>query len=255
MEQEEKGIQDIQLIEEYLDDTLDSASNDEVKQRLGKDSEFNQLHKELNFIRQGTEEVFRREALQLLREREQNMPGFKKGARVVEFQRTYAAIAAAVALIVVTYFVIFQTENLTSREIYVEYYQPYTNLINPETRSDTPPAEESLLHEAMRHYDQRQYLDAVIAFGEMEDNDKQGLVWLYEGISLLELNRFEEAQTSLRKACEVDTGLVWQCQWFSGLGYLKEGDVNQATAIFEELMGSGNPYSNKANQLLTKINE
>lgn len=254
MESEEK---DIRTIDSYLDKELTGSEKETVEKRLETDPGFRALMDEIKLFREGSEVVFRGQVRDFLEKKDQEMgpvkePGGKQ-IKIGRLQWMYG-VAAAIILFVVGYILLQITfsSSPTSAELFEAYYEPYPNLIEAQQRGESNKSMEEL-DMAISNYESGNYMEAAAGFSRLDDKEKEGLVWLYEGISYIESDSIDQAIASLKEARKREVTLEWQCQWYQGLAYLKFDHNNEAKIIFEKLTVSDNPFRDRSTKILNQL--
>lgn len=126
-------------------------------------------------------------------------------------------------------------------KLYSKYFSPYEDLVT--VRSGNKKY--ALLNEAMHHYNHRNYKDAVKLFRQILKTEPQNIaVLFYSGISLLELDKADEALKAFKKVIKLDSGyLKEQSLWYTGLIYLKQYEVDKAIKLFSTIPPDYSNYS------------
>ncbi|WP_445748103.1 tetratricopeptide repeat protein [Polaribacter sp.] len=144
-------------------------------------------------------------------------------------------VASVLFAISVGSFWVFSDDNQNSKEIFAQYFNPYTNVIAPISRNDK---EKSTLENAFVFYENRQYQKAIQCFDDIllsaNLKEKQALN-LYKAISFLSLQKTDEAILLLSDYYTVNQNFKDKYLWYLGLAYLQKNDTKNAKIIFENL--------------------
>ncbi|MFO7256057.1 MAG: tetratricopeptide repeat protein [Bacteroidota bacterium] len=238
---------DIDLVERYFDNELSEGESALVDTRLKTDAEFKAIFdRERALIRSIRAAGLSRD-LQLLKEIERGISASNKG-RVRTLQPWYYAAAAAVALFVVaTVWLIPHRE--TPDELFNDYFTPVSNTFSPVLRGEDVPSQP----EAFAYYDQGDYVTAASLFGEMLTQKAHPDVLLLSANANLAAGNTAVAEenllTLIREFDEYDT----PAKWYLGLCYLKQGNIDKARAVLEELGQREVFYTGQARELLKKV--
>src|SRR5690606_12533368 len=237
---------DIDLVERYFDNELSEGESALVDKRLKTDAEFKAIFdRERALIRSIRAAGLSRD-LQLLKEIERGISAANRG-NVRSIQPWYYAAAAAVVLIVVATVWLFPNGE-TPDELFNDYFTPVSNTFSPALRGDTPSQPQAFMY-----YDQGDYATAASLFGEMlaEKADPDVLL-LSANANLAAGNTIvaeENLLTLIRDFDDYDT----PAKWYLGLCYLKQGNVDKARAVLEELGQREVFYTGQAKELLQKV--
>jgi tetratricopeptide (TPR) repeat protein len=146
------------------------------------------------------------------------------------------AIAAAVALVLVSFGIYLFTqkpfESRSLSEVYNEYYKPMdTGLVLERSEGDNE------WNKAISHYKTGNYEDAIEIFKVLSlkpDFEKKNALSLFFGLSLLESG---DSFGAIKKLEEVssESGLFHDANWYIGLIYIKERKIDLAITEFEKI--------------------
>ncbi|HLT80935.1 MAG TPA: tetratricopeptide repeat protein [Cyclobacteriaceae bacterium] len=238
---------DIDLVERYFDNELSEGESALVDERLKTDAEFRAFfNRERALIRSIRSAGFSRD-LQLLKEIERGISAADKGHQL-RIQPWYFAAAAAVALFVVAALWILPPGN-SPDQLFDDYFTPVSNTFAPALRgSDTPSQPE-----AFRYYDHGDYATAASLFDEMLGQETGPDLLLLSANAHLAAGNTRVAEqhltTLIRDFDDYDT----PAKWYLGLCYLKQGDVDKARTVLEELGQREVFYTGQAKELLQKV--
>lgn len=167
------------------------------------------------------------------------------------FLMTWVAIAASLFTVVLLGYLFIPTASSTE-ELYVAYYQPFPNLINPAQRS-VEVEESSVPEQAMRAYDQQQYAEAVALFEQGGALSDPGYTFYY-GASYLGLEQPERAILLLEQVVQEKTGLFYEPGlWYLALAHLKTNDPEAARPYLQTLAEQEGDYTEEAQELLEEM--
>ncbi len=143
-----------------------------------------------------------------------------------------AMSAAAVLLILLTFWFLQPSPSLTAPQIYAAYYQPYSLTLNQ--RNTAHPQ----LERAVQFYHKKAYAQALPIFESLVSLNPQNLqVLLACGISCLELDRSQEALRWFEQVLKADDLLYRDAAcWYAALAHLKAGEAAAARPFLELLV-------------------
>ena len=106
----------------------------------------------------------------------------------------------------------------------------------------------------------QQFNEAMVSDtrGNDEINNKENIIALahyYKGISFLETNNTKGAIENLEWVAKfgADKRIVEKAEWYLGLGYLKEGELEKADTVFQKILSFGKESYIKNKCLKIKI--
>jgi tetratricopeptide (TPR) repeat protein len=238
---------DIDLVERYFDNELSEGEFAQVNERLKSDVEFRAIFdRERALIRSIRASGLTRD-LKLLKEVERGISAADKG-HLRRIQPWYYVAAAAVALFVVAALWMLPNQE-TPDELFNDYFTPVRNTFSPAFRGD----EAATQPEAFRYYDQGDFATAASLFGEMLAQETDPDVLLLSANANLAVGNTVVAEenliTLIRDFDEYDT----PAKWYLGLCYLKQGNVDKARTVLEELGQREVFYTGQAKELLKKV--
>ena len=241
---------DIMLVEKYFDQELSEAEINLVNTRIETDGNFKAIfNQEKTLIKAIHYDGLLRD-LEMLKKVERDIHHKAPIRKTIQLNAWYFKVAAALTIFAIAASLIFPIEEDPER-LFQSYFKPYPNLFEPTMRGSDEGMEPA---EAFLAYDNGDYQRALVGFKEILKNGNDPGVLLLTGNANLKLGNIDDAKNNflilIKNYDELDT----QAKWFLSLCYLKEGDVDQAKMMWEELSGTEISYSNKAKELLKKVN-
>lgn len=240
---------DIDLVERYFDNELSADESALLDERLKSDVDFKAVFERERALIRSIRAAGLNRDLQLLKEVERGISATDQGKRRI--QPWYYAVAAAVALFIVATLWMFPQQD-TPDELFNDYFTPVSNTFSPALRGDdlTPSQPD-----AFRYYDQGDYNTAANMFGEMLVKKADPDVLLLSANANLAAGNTVVAEenliTLIRDFDDYDTA----AKWYLGLCYLKQGNVDKARTVLEELGRIEVFYTGQAKELLEKVNK
>jgi len=104
----------------------------------------------------------------------------------------------------------------------------------------------------------KEYQAAINLFETYKNTEASDInpnVYLYEGASLVQLNKYTEAQTSFSAFIALNTIDQPKGYWFMGLSQLKSGDKEEAINSFEAVVKINDYKKAEASALLEELKE
>jgi tetratricopeptide (TPR) repeat protein len=242
---------DSELVERYFDNELSAVETRSVIERLQTDREFKALFDQEKALIRSIRAAGLQKDLLHLKEVEKNLQKSlgERRSRLSGIQPWYYAIAAAIALFVVAT-IWFIPGRETPEELFQSYFVPVGNVFEATTRGSVEATERSAAFQA---YDQGNYQVAAEVFNTLLSQEKEPAVLLLNANANLALGNAGTARENLIILIRDFDDFDMAAKWYLGLCYLKEGDIEQARSVLEELGGAEVFYTSKAKELLKKV--
>lgn len=242
---------DIELIQRYLDREMTDEEKKELEFRLKEDQGLQSLYREQKELIEGIRYHHLTGKLDQLRSLEAALPPVQYNGTSFLLSRygKALAVAAALALVTISYLLINRPED--PADLYTAYFEPYPNVFEPTQRA----AEESsdIRTTAFHEYDRGHFAEAAVLFEKLLSDKKEPEILLLLGNANLMINQDEAAKNNFLTLIRDFDQLDEQAKWFLSLCYLKQGDVQKAKTIWEELGDPKITYSEKARKLLHQV--
>jgi hypothetical protein len=243
---------DITLLEKYIDRELTESELHEFQARLLTDMSFKAMvDKEKILIGQ-----IRREGLQkdlhYLKSLEKTLSKPRSGSLTIGGFSWHYAIAAAIVGVLVIVGLMVYSPKPTPEELFVAYFKPITNIVEPIDRGSNPSAP-TTRSEAFQAYEANDYQKAALLFTELNKQKQEAGILLLLGNSNLMIGNISEAERNFTTLSRDFDEYDLQAQWYLSLCYLKMEDVERARAILNELGNTEVIYADKAKELLKEV--
>lgn len=250
-----KEEEDIELIEKYLEDTLELEGRKTFEARLLKDREFNDLFDDISKLVRGIELVGSEETLAYLKKLEETLPEVHpetiERSIPVWRQRNFMGIAASVVMILAAGFYLFDNESPDQAALFDQYFEVYPNQILPTKRGDYQP--ETQKEKAYYAYDLGDFEEAMKLFKLLPQDQDGGAALFYTGMAALSGNDPQSAIVTFNDYMSRYTVFADTARWFLALSYLKNDQSDRATMVLKEVIRGKNSYSIRARELLTAL--
>lgn len=255
---------DIELIENYLDNSLDEKEKSRVDDLLRTDKKFRELFTDMETLMQGirrsAESSTLEEKLERLRESMEDEEGEEdeeeynsSGKQIFIFYwSTYKrAIAAAITLIIVATAVWMNVDSVrTPQELYAEFYSPF-DVVPPATRGDSEI--QNAKQRAFQAYDGKNYSEAIVEFEKILEQESNEALMLYLGNAYMMENNFEKAKEMFKEIIDQKAALITHAKWYLSLCYLKEGNKVEASKYLKDVKESSLDNRTKAVEILDEL--
>lgn len=243
-------------LDRYLRDEMNEQERRTFEEQLSTD---NTMTDELELHRDAIEGIWLdgshalKKRLQAV-EAELAKPAPSAGSEKKSNQRfliTWVAIAASLLTVLLLGY-LFVPSSSSPEELYVAYYQPFPNLINPAQRS-TEVEEATVLEQAVRAYDAQQYDQALALFEQGDALSDPGYTFYYAA-SFLGRGQPERAIPLLEQVVQEKTGLFYEPGvWYLALAHLKADHPAAARPYLQTLTKQPGDYTAEARELLEKL--
>ncbi|WP_109301938.1 tol-pal system YbgF family protein [Aquimarina sp. AU474] len=255
------------LIQDFLKDKLSEKERNEVLFRIENDEIFRdkvnfeqQLFLNLNekewSVSKNTghdevevyEQLLRDKSSQELKEtlQEVNADYQAKQKKNNRSWWSYAGIAAVALIIGVT---VFLSSNTSSQELYANYI----NLSELPSLVERGKTDHKIFIKAQKAFETKQY-DKVLGIlaNDLDTiQNNKATIYLYIGISQMELGKFNEAEKTFTRLTKSNLIDAPKGKWYMALLFLKQNNTAKAKEILREIMASKNNYKHdQAKELL-----
>lgn len=239
--------QDFILFEEYLSGQLSLEEKQAFETRLERDASFNkafEAYKETShFLEQHIKNKAETEAFKANLERVSSAY-FKKQAplKTKRINPWYYSIAAA-AILAIGFFIAQQFSSPV-----------YDDFANYGTISLTVRGSQNdLSTKAETAFNNHNYKDAESYFSDMLETDKANIeLLLYRAVSLVELNKYDEADKLYNNIIQTPSVYKNKAIWYLALSKLKQGDEEACLNVLKNLPEEAEDYQ-QAQELIEKL--
>lgn len=232
-----------ELIEKYFEQNLTDKEKITFEELLAKDAAFKE---EFDFYKELKNAVTVAERQKIKEEVQQ----FEKVSRPpVLVLRKYFPYAA-ILLFMISFIVYFATNTPSTKDLYLSYYEPYPNTAVSNTRGNSN--EQPSVEQAFIAYDLNDFAKANKLFDNILATTKTDYLLFYKAISLMELNKHDEA-VKIFESTSWSNEYLEKSLWFESLCYLKLNDRNNAKKSLEVLTEKKSFKHTEAKELLSKL--
>jgi len=242
-------------IERYLSQQLSAEEVNQFEQQMKTDPELREevaLHQQVSETLKGNSVHALRGVLNDV-DQEWEAEGMKAPQKGRVFSlRSALAIAATIALLVVSYF-IFLPGNTTpsSEQLFASNFEAYPLLLNQRGLGDEPG--DALLEQGKKAYQQRDFKEAYTAFQSLSEQEPANQVYrFYQAVSALGADQAKVAIPMLQSFTTTPNPFQEQSLWYLCLAYIQLDDVEQAKSVLQGLSEDHYLYQ-EAQQLLKDL--
>lgn len=242
------------FIQKYLDHDLSEKDMKRFEAELEVHPELQDdlaFYREIDEALADTEVLSFRDQLTDLRRETERDDGSGKVPKRLTKPWHYAA-TAAIALILAIGLASLLDRPLSNKDLLKKYYKPYeVALINRSNNSTL----DLMLKNAEILYQNGEFEKAAIYFEKvLEEQPELAGTNLYAGISYYELERYNDAETSLNKVIEHNDNLyIEQAEWYLGLCFLAMDENERARRQFAMIASGNSDKAAEARKLMKKI--
>lgn len=242
-------MNDIDLIEHYLDGSLSDTDRLAFEERLKLEDELRAQVEEMKVIREGIVRASRKEVLKSLKELEATLPEVE--APIIPLWRTtWLQVAAGISLLALCVYLLWPRTQEPA-QLFAEYFEPYPNIIMPTVRG-VVENDSTVKAQAYRAYDQQNYAEAIRLFEAVQQKDEG--VLLYLGNSYLANGQPEKALPLFEKVLNNYDVFDEQAEWYVAVSYLKLEEREKAREALQKVVARESSYKSKAQLILEKLN-
>jgi tetratricopeptide (TPR) repeat protein len=174
----------------------------------------------------------------------------KSNKLIIKKISVWVAAASITLLIATSALLIFSPDrSLDNQAVYNMYYTPEKADIAQRTSSFQ---ENDPNYAALEIYNAGRFPEALELFNQIPEPYSAQKLYLYKGITLMELGRHEEAIHQFSQL-ESDPVLNHYGMWYSGLCYLALKDSNNAKSVFQDIVDHDGHYLKKSKAILRRI--
>ncbi|RMB58021.1 tetratricopeptide repeat protein [Dokdonia sinensis] len=218
------------LIEKYFTAGLTPEEQALFNSRLTQDPEFAarfELEKDLRavLIDKGKEDL--KTQFQILEDQRYNSDSTIEKSSFLKY-----AVAACIIIGTTLLAVNFFKPSLSNEELFAQNFQPYSNIIAPVERGETP---DDLLGKSFALYEQGNYEEAQRKFQELYDASGDRYLLFYRANALLALDRSADAIEVFKSHQETTDNFLGKSKWYLALSYLKNNDSQKAIELLKEI--------------------
>ncbi len=234
-----------ELIDKYIQGVLNETEKNSFDKLLKEDASFRKdvtFHSNLKAVSSNLDEADFKVMIQDIE---------KHNSRA---KRSYTKllVAASIAILVSLTFY-FTTKNTYSTDaLFVEYFEPYRNVIQPIERGGNVIYDEKYL--AFEAYENEDYDKALPLFSKLYNETKASYYLFYKANVLLKLDRAEEAIPILLEHSKMKDTVSEKTLWYLALAYLKLDDTVNAKKTLERSILNSSYNKEKAKNLLNELN-
>lgn len=162
----------------------------------------------------------------------------------------WMAAASIILLLGLSYFLTLNKKSSTD-DLFVSYFEPYRNVVQPIQRGNEQQDEKSL---AFLAYEKGEYDKAITLFSNLYSDTKEPYYLFYKANALLKLEKAKEAVPLLLEHLKTKDTLTEKTNWYLALAYLKLNDIPNAKLTLEKVISDGNYKTMEAQKLLKEFN-
>lgn len=235
------------LIEKYFDRSLSQTESKQFQQLLESDKNFAEqfaLEKDVQAALILNQQIQTKSQLQKFEEEisDKKSKPFRR-----KFIIRTAAASVLLMLFIWSTFLIDRPQT-SHEDLFASYYEPYRNVIAPVERSDAA----NMQNKAFEFYENGMYEEALQALNELYVVEANPDVLFYKAMTLLSLEKYQQAIPILEDLISSDAELKNHAPWYLALAYLESGAIAKSKNLLELIGEQQGRYYNekKATELL-----
>lgn len=243
------------IIDRYLDGDLNGLELQTLEKELDSSPELRKelrLQREINAALAEKEVLDLRAQLKVIHRSLEPVPERNMARKLVHSKLARIAAASVVLLIAIAVL----TNNFTGNrvnydKIFNKYYETYKPL---NVRSGFSEIDK-MYRNALTAYQKEDYEKALTLFEEVLELDQSRMeANLMTGVSNMELDEYEEANSSFRKVINHNDNLfIEHAEWYIGFCYIKTDNTDKAIMQFARIASGNSLNKDEAKRILRKI--
>ena len=159
-------------------------------------------------------------------------------------------IAASIVLITSLSGLLFLPKEVNSDDLYANYFEPYTNVISPISRSDK---DKTVIQLAFKNYENKKYVEALKGLEKSITEDNKTAIHLYISVTNLKLENTKKAISILEENLKNSHSWKDKYLWYLAMAYLKENRKEKAIETLKTLSKEVNNF--KKAETLSLLNK
>lgn len=164
----------------------------------------------------------------------------------------YLAVASIALLISVYSLFLTSNKSPTSNELYAEYIKT-NELYSSVSRGETDLHNDLIVAE--NYFRERKYSQALpILKNQLSFNKDNATLYIYTAISQIELNEFEQAESTLNSLIKSDLIDAQKGYWYKSLLYLKSNQLAKAKSELQLIIKNSYFKNKEAQEILDELN-
>lgn len=235
--------EDIELLELYLEGTLDGEAQRLLENRLAHEPDLVRELYELKLLMDGIENAGRREILDSLRTLEVNLPPVVS-VSIPVWQNSWLRVAASVSVLAICAYMFWPQPD--PQELFDKYFEPYPNVIMPTMRGEVDE-DTTLMARGYKAYDREEYKEAIDYFEKLKV--KNAGIYLYLSNCYLAIGEADKAISLLENVIADYDEFDAQAEWYLALGHLKRGSIVDAGRTLKGIEEGGGYHTEKVKAL------
>jgi tetratricopeptide (TPR) repeat protein len=245
-----------EYIEFYFKGLLNDEDLQSFESKLNSDPEFKKEVELHRAVIHGVKEFFQEKTLNHFADLEKQaaLSTPDKRVKVISLSYKILAFAASVVLILWIWNPFY---SVNGEELFATYYTSYLNY--DENVEDSLNRSDNY-KKAFFAYEQKKYKDACSLFeltGKVyqartpEDIDNEAVIEFYWGMSLLELDKLQDALLHLQKSVNADKHRYSDnANWYMALILIRLGNYDEARSALLPLIDNNSSYKEKAEKII-----
>jgi tetratricopeptide (TPR) repeat protein len=162
----------------------------------------------------------------------------------------FMAAAATVLLLLVATVLFFSLRASSPEKLFVAYYTPYSSIEQTKRGSNENLTERKKAFEA---YVAGKYVESISLFQSVLIKGQDESVLFYLGNAYLSADRPQEAENTFKSYLATYQEFEAEAEWYLSLSYLKQKKTQEAKQLLTAISAKNNEYSDKAKDLLSKL--
>lgn len=156
------------------------------------------------------------------------------------------------AILVIGFFVLFQSKKLGSDQLYSQYHNQWEELPSLTLRSETTQLSD--IEDVFVNKEYTKALNLLQGYITAEPEKVNSQILLYLGVTQLELAKADQAILTFKQLANSDTVDAEKAQWYIALAYLKMDNKSKAKVALNLLLNDSMKFKDEeANEILEHL--
>ncbi|WP_276168486.1 tetratricopeptide repeat protein [Zobellia alginiliquefaciens] len=178
------------------------------------------------------------------------VPPEKEQPKVIRLRPWLVAASVFVLVGISSWLILFDRTDIDSQNLYNSNFAPYENVVHPIERGEQL---EDLKTRAFMAYENENYKEAIELFKTLNEKNNDKYIVFYEAISLMQLNKQDEAIPLLEDYIASSGELKERAIWYLALSYLKLDEIEDCKEQLRVLVHNEGFKKKEAQRLLDEL--
>ena len=237
-----------ELINGYFEGSLSQVQLEEVSRLLETDAAFTADFEFQKQLQMSLKKEERREIKNMFSELSSEKEASE--TKVIPMRTWLAAASVALLVGLGSWFLIFNSSDINTEQLYAANFTPYDNVVSPIERGNDI---EDLRTRAFTAYESEAYSEALDLFAQLKVEQDDPYIDFYEANIRMQLNQHDKAIPLLQEYIKNKGKLADRALWYLALSHLKLGEIEESKAQLKKLIELGSFKTTSSKELLAQL--